>query len=305
MACRVLHPENGLKHGKGYSHALRPEQDKADTDQHKGAGNPKRLPKGAVRPNSEDPVHSVKHRPEQDAQDNQNAIVNAVQHVMPSRTMPQARCDPNHGQAEESRNIFRIAAEEVFPDELSHPLSSSGKGDGIEQIIPEPRAEGDMPPAPELGHRLRKIGPVEVFGKVDAHKLSGTGRDVDIPGKIRIDLNCIDYGGYRKLRPGVLRVRPVDRVDQDARAVRDHDFFEIPPQHKLRAELRPIIIEFARLKQLRRQIIISSNRPFHNLRKKREEQGQPCEIPFWWIFAAVHVDQIPHRLKRIERDAEW
>ena len=68
-----------------------------------------------------------------------------------------------------------------------------------EDIIPQPGAEGNMPPAPEIAHRLGKIGAVEVFHQVDAQDAGGADGDIAVSRKIDVDLEAEGQHGHDHL----------------------------------------------------------------------------------------------------------
>ena len=66
----------------------------------------------------------------------------------------------------------------------------------------------------------------------------------------------------------------------------------------------PGIIEFMRRVQLMGKLVVPADRPLHNLRKKRNKQRKFSKVAVRRIFAAVHIDQITHRLKGVKRNTQ-
>ena len=62
---------------------------------------------------------------------------------------------------------------------------------GDVHIIPEPRAQGNMPTAPELSNTLRHIRVVEIFHKLESKHFPQTNRHIGITAKIKINLEGI------------------------------------------------------------------------------------------------------------------
>ena len=56
------------------------------------------------------------------------------------------------------------------------------------QVVPQPGAQGDVPATPELGHRQRTVGPLEVARQPDAQETRGAARQVRVAGEVEVQL---------------------------------------------------------------------------------------------------------------------
>ncbi len=82
-----------------------------------------------------------------------------------------------------------------------------------------------MPPAPELGNRLRPVRRIKIHRDIDIKKLSDTRRHIAIPRKVKIYLECIaKHYNQRIRRSQGVHVR-IARVDGFGKGIRQQHFF--------------------------------------------------------------------------------
>jgi len=97
----------------------------------------------------------------------------------------------------------------------------------------------DVPAAPVLGHRARRVRAVEVGRQPVAHHLGRADRDVGITREVAVDLEHEEHGGEQQRNPVVVgRVR-LDAVDQHGEPIGDHDLLEEYAEHLLQAVRDP------------------------------------------------------------------
>ena len=96
-------------------------------------------------------------------QNQQYGEVESPDEEVPARPVPDAGGRPHHQKVEKQPG-------------LAHPVASQGD---IE-VLPEPGAEGDVPPPPELGDRRRLVGRVEVLREAESQQ------EGDADGHVRI-----------------------------------------------------------------------------------------------------------------------
>ena len=101
---------------------------------------------------------------------------------------------------------------------------------------------------------------------------------------------------------GLVRVK--HGADQRQRAVGDHLFLEIAPEHEQRAAREIVKLEAAGLGQLVCQLVVPGNRALNELGEEGDKQRKLCGILFRGIFAVGYVDQVAHRLEGVKRDAQ-
>ena len=185
---------------------------------------------------------------------------------------------------------------------LARPLAELaerlGKRQRIEHIVAHPRTECDVPAAPVVGERGGKQRSAEVERHINAEHARDAACDIDAAGKIAVQLNAV------KQNTAVRTVLHDDVVFQNSCAVSDDDFFEVPPERQLNADLQVIPAQLALCSKLRRQLIETADRSLHHLRKERYEQAVAQRIALGRIFAAVHVNDVAHGLENEKRQTE-
>ena len=187
---------------------------------------------------------------------------------------------------------------------LGEPGHGPGQREGIEDIVAHPRAQGDVPPAPEVAQGDGEVGTFEVGRKADAEQLRDAGDQVDAAGEVAVLLQRVKQHGHDDHRAAVRLLPAEHRADQRERAVGDDLLFEEAPEHEQRAALDVCNVEAVRRLQLGGELIKARDRALNQLREEGDEQRKLRRVPLRRVFAVVHVDQIAHRLERVKRDAQ-
>ncbi len=161
-----------------------------------------------------------------------------------------------------------------------------------------------MPSAPEIRDTRCQIRTFKVFIQRDAENLRRARRDIYAAGKIAINLYTVPKRGHCDIT-AAQRFRKAENIIHHYRyPVGNDHFFERAPKHQLHAEFYPRIGKFIRAEQLLRKRIETPNRPLYDLREKRYEQRQLCQISFRLHLFPVNVNQIAHGLERIKRNTQ-
>ena len=174
--------------------------------------------------------------------------------------------------------------------------------EGIEDVIPHPRAKADVPPAPEIAQRNREIRPPEILRQSNTEQLRNARDQINAAGKIAVLLHGIGQHadhGHRAAPRAARRVKHGADHRQDA--VGNNHLFGKPPEHQQKCARH---IDLPAVLQLLFQLIVSPDRALNQLREKRNEQREPREILLRRIFAVVYVQQIAHGLERVKADAQ-
>ena len=162
-----------------------------------------------------------------------------------------------------------------------------------------------MPAPPEIAQGDRKVRPFEVRRERNAHLLRDAGDQIDAAGKVAVLLQGIQQHAQHRHRAAVCpRLRAEDGVHRRQRAVRDDHLLEQAPNHQQKAALQVVPVKGMALPKLRRELIVAPDRSLDELREERDEQRESCRILLRRVLAAVHVDQVAHRLERVERNAQ-
>src|SRR6185437_11780125 len=108
------------------------------------------------------------------------------------------------------------------------------------EVIAKPGGKGNVPSAPELGHRSRGIRAIEVGHEPNAQHSGGSYRDVGVTRKVAIDLDCKSISCNHE--PGTTpRLRmAVDRIDDHRDSVCNNHFFEHAPEHQSQAAVNAV-----------------------------------------------------------------
>ena len=105
-------------------------------------------------------------------------------------------------------------------------------------------------------------------------------------------------------RAAILALVAEDLFDQRKRTVGDDLLFEEAPEHQQRAALNVPEVKAMRFVKLMGKLIEPRDRSLNQLREEGHEQRKARRILFRGIFAVVYVDEVAHRLERVETDAQ-
>ena len=133
----------------------------------------------------------VSNRLHSNPKHDQYKIIHSIENIVPLCAMPDSVRNPHWEQGDcrshQSCNMFSAMLSSI----LVPFLNQSGYRYRIENICLEPRAECNMPSAPEFRRILRTERLSEVFWKADTKQLSTSYNDIHTTGEFHIKLNHI------------------------------------------------------------------------------------------------------------------
>ena len=170
------------------------------------------------------------------------------------------------------------------------------------EIVPQPGGEREVPPPPEFGDRLALVGGVEVLGKDPAEHQPQADRHVGIGAEVEVDLEGVGADAI----PGVERrggARVEDGVGHLAAGIGQENL--LGQSQREEGDAAGEFLERVRpLEELVGHILEADDRPSHQLRKHRHVAHVVEDRADRPGVAAVDVDGVAHRLKRVEADPE-
>ena len=225
------------------------------------------------KPISEQPLDAQQHKK-----------VQPPQHKVPARAVPQTRQRPDDKQVQ--IHVFPVAAERYV------------------DIIPEERAERNVPAPPEFGDGFCRIRQTEVLHERKAEDFPETDCHVGVAGKIEVDLEHVGEHAEQDARRRRARKRAAQQLVCDLPDVIGKQNLFPQTDAKARHTAEDVLaVRLARV-DLRRNVHIADNRSCNELRKHRNIQQQLPVRPLRRNVFAVHVDRIRQRLKCVKRDAD-
>ena len=180
-----------------------------------------------------------------------------------------------------------------------HPVAAEGNVD----IVPKPGGQRNVPAAPKFFDGKRKVRALKVCCKLYAEKLCAADGDIRITGEITVDFNGEHHRNNDKYQSHIAIGIVVYFVYDIGEDIGDHQFFKITPCHQLETISHVFIIEAPLLFKLRQKRVRPAYGAGEKLREKGDEKGVVTEVPFCADFPFVNVDQISHRLEKIEGNA--
>ena len=72
---------------------------------------------------------------------------------------------------------------------IQHKVSSPSSAEWHEEIVPDPRGQGYMPPLPEVGRISGQERPRKIKWKLKAQQLGATASDIGVTREIEKDLH--------------------------------------------------------------------------------------------------------------------
>ena len=211
----------------------------------------------------------------------------APQHKGPVGPMPKA-C------GEKDDEFIEIGA--------GRPLPVAPQGDV--QIVPEPGAERDVPPPPELLDGLGGIGQVEVLQKPEAEHPAQADGHVAVSAEVEVDLQGVAH----RSQPGQAEIQLGGRHSKHRVGDLPHGVCQehlLPQaenkpaqtgQGQFRGHLPPV--------DLAGYVVIDDDGTGDKLRKERDVQQQLTGVPGPPLRMAVNIDDVAHPLEGIEGDPD-
>ena len=160
-----------------------------------------------------------------------------------------------------------------------------------------------MPAIPEFAQRKRKIGAVEVAHQVKAHDARCTNGNIAVGRKVAVKLHRKKHGREQQRNRSLLRQICIHAVHQQGKAIGDHQFLNIAPQHLHQPRAKALIVKVMHLAELRQHIAASLNGARHQLRKKADKQRIAQKAGFRLHLAPVYIGRVANGLENIKADA--
>ena len=219
--------------------------------------------------------------------DEQDAVVDAPEDVVPCGPVPQASDRPHDGDVEHppGRRHARPAERDV-------------------DVIAEERVEADVPPAPELADRLGDVGVVEVAQVLEAQHAPQADGHVGVAAEIEEDLERVGD----KPRPGANRAdrrapEPEHLVGEDRADVGEQDLLGESDDEEPQPGMEPLERLHA-VEDLVGYGRVADDRPGDKLGEAGDVHAQIQQALLRGDVAPVHVDDVGERLQRVEADAD-
>ncbi len=157
-----------------------------------------------------------------------------------------------------------------------------------------------MPSAPELTDAACEIRTVKILHQLKAKHLCRADGYRRIPCKITVNLYGKQHRRHDDIHSSILRIIPIDRIDNHCHPVCHHQLQEKSPEHDKQPLPHIVIVIRVRLIDLPEQILRALNRSCHQLRKKGHKQRVHEKIALGSDIPAIHIHRVAQRLKRIE-----
>ena len=159
-----------------------------------------------------------------------------------------------------------------------------------------------MPAPPKIRHRGRLIGLAKIQIEIEPQDAGRAPGHVGIAREVAVNLEGEGQRGQHQQGAfGVLARVVEDGIDEQGQPVGHHHFLEQAPGHEPQPTHNAGIIERMLAPELRQHVPAALDGPGHQLREKCHEQRKPTEIPLRFQSALVHINDVAHRLKRVER----
>ena len=208
------------------------------------------------------------------AQD-QNKVIHAEEDKAPGGAMPHAVAEPDAEQGNSSRRQGSKMVAQLFPGSAGQLLHGLRHGDGIENVIFEPGAQGDMPPGPELRNGPGEERPLEIFRHGDSEDLGRAGDGIHGTGKVHIQLDGIAYrrnGDHASLEFPVL---VKNAFHEGVQPIRHHQLFHQAEENTLKSQGQVIIADLTGIPQLVRRLTVAADGALHDLGEEGQKQSHP------------------------------
>ena len=282
---RVVHREDALYHVQRIMHPVCPEEDPREVHQHERHGCPQHAVPKAVLLHLQSPasllLQGFQHAPDY----LERAVEPSPDHEGPLRTVPQpAHQEDDHDVHVLARRALAVATQRDV------------------QVVAEPRRQRDVPPPPELRHRLREVRAVEILHQLEPHHLRRPHGNRRIAAEVAVYLHGEQHARQKVLAPLVPVHIPIDRVHQERDPVRNDDLLEVPPEHQEEPPAHVLIREGSFPANLPQEVLRALNRPCDKLGEERHEQRILEEVPLHVDFLPVHVHRVAQRLEDVEGD---
>ena len=189
--------------------------------------------------------------------------------------------------------------------EIGAPLALAVAAKRNVEVIPEPRRERNMPPAPEFGDGGRAVGGIEVFGETEAHHKGQTDGHIRVAREVAIDLQCIAVDAHQTLEARVEQRLIEDAVHEVQRdVVRNNGLLKQTREYQEEGCAEHLARHDRLATNLGNEVAGTHNRAGYKLRKEREVEEVVEPAVEWAQLSSVDVNRVAHRLEDEERDAD-
>ena len=180
---------------------------------------------------------------------------------------------------------------EQFP-ELTLPVAAQGDV----HILPEPAAQGHMPPAPELPEGFGQIRHIEILAHGDAKHPGQTQHHIDTAGEVAVKLQGVQEHGSQGIGALVFGRIRADGADNDAKSCRDHILLHQAPYRPGSALKNAFPGDPAARQRPAHGIVAldGANKQMGNISHK---QGVAEQIPLRLILSLIHIHIVGNDLQ--------
>ena len=172
------------------------------------------------------------------------------------------------------------------------------------EIVAEPRRERDVPAVPEVPHRGREERLAKVLHQRHAHDLRRADGDVGVAAEVAVDLEREQHARERHGAAGLSGGSIEHGIHEERQPVGDDHLDEQAPRHAREPCADALSVKALVGAQLPEQRAGALDGAGDELREERDEQRVAEKIRLRVDVAAVDVDGVAQRLKRVERDAD-
>ena len=172
----------------------------------------------------------VSNRLHSNPKHDQYKIIHSIENIVPLCAMPDSVRNPHWEQGDcrshQSCNMLSAMLSSI----LIPFLNQSGYRYRIKNICLEPRAECNMPSAPEFGRILRTERLSEVFRKANTKQFSTSYNDVHTAGEFHIKLNHVTNHCCKNHRTMIVCIMVKYLIYHQCHTVSYHHLFKESPE---------------------------------------------------------------------------
>ena len=231
------------------------------------------------------------------------AVVEAPEEVVGGQAVPDAHKKKDQDVAQGGGKRARKLGMAGF-EGAAHAGNRCGQGEGIEDIVAHPGAQGNMPAAPEIAQGDGKVRTAEVGRQLDAEELGNAGHQIDAAGKIGVLLQGIHEDGDDDDAAAVALRVCEDFRDQGQGAVSQNFLFEEAPENQKEAPLIAVYVKGMGLNELPLQLLKAGNGALDELGEEGDKEKVMPRMGLRLCLAVVYVQDIACGLEGVKGDAK-
>ena len=292
-----------MEHGQPGPQAIGPEKQLADADQHRRAGNLEPPVRQALSVHMEPFGPSQGERFREVFQQNPEEVIHAEEDKVPPCPVPQAVAQPHAEEGHGPRQQRAIVGAQPLSAPGSELLHGLCHGDGVEHIVLKPRAQGDVPPPPELCNVAGEEGPAEVFRQGHPEDLPAAHHQAHGAGKVHVQLDGVAHHRHSDDKSVILRISGEHLPDEEVQPVGHHHLFHQTEEDALHPKQEILPPDGGHRPQLVGGVAVPADGPLHDLGKEAHKQRQAEEVSVRLDLPSVHVKTVGHRLEGVKGDA--